>query len=91
MPKVRVDFRGSVLVEEFFKNQYSTDQRFVALNALAIGARELSSLSIPQSLVLPERTTFPSKKLPAFSTRNISGRRRVASFLFSWTISVQRL
>ena len=54
-----------MLVEELFKNQYSSDQRFVALNALAIGARELSSLSVPPSLVPSERTTFPSKLLPA--------------------------
>ncbi|KIM48937.1 hypothetical protein M413DRAFT_438113 [Hebeloma cylindrosporum] len=53
------------LIQEFFKNQYSTDQRFVALNALALGARELASLPIPPSRVPPERTVFPSKMLPA--------------------------
>ncbi|KAJ3495032.1 hypothetical protein NLJ89_g10692 [Agrocybe chaxingu] len=52
------------LIEEFFKNQYSTDQRFVALNALAVGARELASLPVPPSRVPPERTVFPSKMLP---------------------------
>jgi telomere length regulation protein len=37
------------------------------LNALAIGARELASMAIPESaarLIADERTNFPSKKLP---------------------------
>ncbi|CAA7267613.1 unnamed protein product [Cyclocybe aegerita] len=54
----------SCLIEEFFKNQYSTDQRFVALNALAVGARELASLHVSPSRLPPERTAFPSKMLP---------------------------
>lgn len=58
-------FKNRALIEEFFKNQYSTDQRFVALNALAIGARELASLPIPPSFVPLEKTAFPSKMLPA--------------------------
>ncbi|KAF9036760.1 telomere length regulation protein-domain-containing protein [Panaeolus papilionaceus] len=53
------------LIEHFFKNQFSADQRFVALNALAIGARELASLPVPQSLVPAHRIAFPSKTLPA--------------------------
>lgn len=57
-------FPSSALIEEFFKNQYSTDQRYVALNALATGARELASLPIPASKVSTERTIFPSKMLP---------------------------
>ena len=57
-------FFYSALIEEFFKNQYSTDQRYVALNALATGARELASLPIPPSKVSAERTSFPSKMLP---------------------------
>ena len=57
-------FFHSALIEEFFKNQYSTDQRYVALNALATGARELASLPIPTSKVPSERTSFPSKMLP---------------------------
>ncbi|KAH6918883.1 telomeric DNA binding protein [Coprinopsis sp. MPI-PUGE-AT-0042] len=52
------------LIEEFFKNQYSADQRYVVLNALAIGARELASLPIPESKVPASRTQFPSKMLP---------------------------
>lgn len=52
------------VIEEFFKNQYSTDQRYVALNALAIGARELASLPVPPSTVSAERIQFPSKTLP---------------------------
>lgn len=57
-------FFHSAIIEEFFKNQYSTDQRYVALNALATGARELASLPIPASRVSGERTSFPSKMLP---------------------------
>ncbi|TFK42888.1 telomere length regulation protein-domain-containing protein [Crucibulum laeve] len=52
------------LIEEYFKNQYSADQRYVALNALALGARELASLPVPPSIVPVERTSFPSKTLP---------------------------
>ncbi|KAG6872815.1 hypothetical protein C0995_006414 [Termitomyces sp. Mi166 len=53
------------LIEEFFKNQYSTSQRYVALNALALGAREMASLPIPSPRVNSDRITFPSKQLPA--------------------------
>ncbi|KAJ7470566.1 telomere length regulation protein-domain-containing protein [Mycena latifolia] len=52
------------IIEEFFKNQYSTDQRYAMLNALALGARELASLSVPQSSVPQSRIAFPSKTLP---------------------------
>ncbi|KAJ7172672.1 telomere length regulation protein-domain-containing protein [Mycena filopes] len=52
------------VIEEFFKNQYSTDQRFAMLNSLALGARELASLSVPASAVPQNRITFPSKTLP---------------------------
>jgi telomere length regulation protein len=52
------------VVEEFFKNQYSMDQRFVMLNALAFGARELAGLPVPPSTVDPGRIAFPSKRLP---------------------------
>ncbi|KAG5639626.1 hypothetical protein H0H81_010828 [Sphagnurus paluster] len=52
------------LIEDFFKNQYSTTQRYVALNALALGAREMASLPIPPSKVAPERISFASKRLP---------------------------
>ncbi|TDL16198.1 hypothetical protein BD410DRAFT_645182 [Rickenella mellea] len=52
------------IIEEFFKNQYSTEQRFAMLNALALGARELASLPIPPSTVPKERTAFPSRRLP---------------------------
>ncbi|KAI6109141.1 telomere length regulation protein-domain-containing protein [Pisolithus croceorrhizus] len=48
-------------IEEFFKSQYSTEQRFVILNALAMGARELASLPTYSSSRPP---LFPSKKLP---------------------------
>ncbi|KAF8985620.1 telomere length regulation protein-domain-containing protein [Cyathus striatus] len=36
-----------VLIEEFFKSQYSVVQRFALLNALSMGARELASLPLP--------------------------------------------
>ncbi|KAJ7692521.1 telomere length regulation protein-domain-containing protein [Mycena metata] len=52
------------IIEEFFKNQYSTDQRFAMLNSLALGARELASLPVPPSAVLQKRIAFPSKTLP---------------------------
>lgn len=53
------------LIQEFFKNQYSVEQRFVALNALALGARELAGLPVPPTRVPEQRTAFPSKTLPA--------------------------
>lgn len=56
------------MIEEFFKNQYSTGQRYTMLNALALAARELASLPVPTSLVQPQKSgtaAFPSKKLPA--------------------------
>ncbi|KAF9246576.1 telomere length regulation protein-domain-containing protein [Melanogaster broomeanus] len=55
------------VIEEFFKNQYSTEQRFVMLNALALGARELASLPVYSLALQPlptARTAFPSKTLP---------------------------
>ena len=55
------------MVEEFFKNQYSSAQRSVMLNSLALGARELASLPILSQALQPlatQRTTFPSKMLP---------------------------
>ncbi|KAH9056651.1 telomere length regulation protein-domain-containing protein [Lactarius vividus] len=55
-------------VEEFFKNQYSTDQRYVILNALALGARELACLPLPETAAVQpltgDRVSFPSKRLP---------------------------
>ncbi|KAF9821702.1 hypothetical protein IEO21_00548 [Rhodonia placenta] len=56
------------LIEEFFRNQYSTNQRYVTLNALAVGARELASMPLPPnsytSKIPADRLTFPSKRLP---------------------------
>ncbi|KAI6039020.1 telomere length regulation protein-domain-containing protein [Pisolithus marmoratus] len=49
------------VIEEFFKNQYSTEQRFVILNALAMGAQELASSSAYSS----RSPSFPSKTLPS--------------------------
>ncbi|KIJ69466.1 hypothetical protein HYDPIDRAFT_80280 [Hydnomerulius pinastri MD-312] len=56
------------VIEEFFKNQYSTEQRYVMLNALALGARELASLPVYSPELQPlasARTAFPSKMLPS--------------------------
>ncbi|KAG2364498.1 telomere length regulation protein-domain-containing protein, partial [Suillus spraguei] len=58
---------ASCIIEEFFSNQYSTEQRFVILNALVLGARELASLPIHSASLQPlnnQRTAFPSKTLP---------------------------
>ena len=52
------------IIDEFFKNQYSTNQRLAMLNALALGARELASLPVPESKVDAGRTAFPSRMLP---------------------------
>ncbi|KAG7452712.1 uncharacterized protein BT62DRAFT_939781, partial [Guyanagaster necrorhizus] len=57
------------IIEEFFKNQYNVGQRYVMLNALALGAREMSGLAHPP---LPQ---YPSKLLPASLHRKyITGR-----------------
>lgn len=58
--------RFSALIEQFFRNQYSTNQRFVVLNSLAVGAAELASLPLPSlpSTVNRARVAFPSKQLP---------------------------
>jgi telomere length regulation protein len=52
------------LIELLFINQYSMEQRFLIMNALALGARELAGLPVPQSKVAQERIAFPSKRLP---------------------------
>jgi len=77
---------GRAIIEEFFKNQYSTDQRYVMLNALALGAHELAGLSLPDTAAVQpltgDRVSFPSKRLPgtqhqryllASSTRQVQG------------------
>jgi hypothetical protein len=55
----------SAAVEEIFKSQYSTDQRYVILNALALGARELACLPLPETAAAQpltgHRVYFPSK------------------------------
>jgi telomere length regulation protein len=60
------DYLSSAVIEEFFKNQYSVNQRYAMLNALALGARELASLPISLSTVTSQRDRplFPSKLLP---------------------------
>ncbi|KAJ3905134.1 telomere length regulation protein-domain-containing protein [Lentinula edodes] len=52
------------IIEEFSKNQYSTEQRFVMLNAVALGARELASLPTQTTSLSDDSTSFPSKRLP---------------------------
>ncbi|KAF8827406.1 hypothetical protein HHX47_DHR4000193 [Lentinula edodes] len=52
------------IIEEFSKNQYSTEQRFVMLNAVALGARELASLPTQTTGLSDDSTSFPSKRLP---------------------------
>lgn len=52
------------MIEEFFKNQYSTGQRYAILNALALAARELASLSVPVPSQKNSIAVFPSKRLP---------------------------
>ncbi|KAI5899883.1 uncharacterized protein SCHCODRAFT_02561678 [Schizophyllum commune H4-8] len=52
------------LAEALFQNQYSAQQRYTILNALALGARELAGLEVPPSAVPAARTAFPSKMLP---------------------------
>jgi telomere length regulation protein len=59
--------RCSAIIEEFYKNQYSISQRLAMLNALALGARELASMTLPSSEPRAEVvgwTNFPSKMLP---------------------------
>ncbi|KAH9977269.1 telomere length regulation protein-domain-containing protein [Lactifluus volemus] len=74
------------IIEEFFKNQYSSDQRFVMLNSLALGSYELGGLTLPDTAAIQpltgNRISFPSKRLPgvqheryllASSTRQVQG------------------
>ncbi|KAH9038997.1 telomere length regulation protein-domain-containing protein [Lactarius pseudohatsudake] len=75
-------------VEEFFKNQYSTDQRYVILNALALGARELACLPLPETAAVQpltgDRVSFPSKRLPGVQHQRyllVSSTRQVQELL----------
>ncbi|TFY50283.1 hypothetical protein EVG20_g11611, partial [Dentipellis fragilis] len=53
------------IIEEFFKNQYSSEQRFIMLNALALGAREIAGLPLPaaapQAFILQEPDGVPQQ------------------------------
>ncbi|KAL7409460.1 telomere length regulation protein-domain-containing protein [Mrakia frigida] len=51
------------LIEQYFHNQYSLQQRSAILTALAMGAREAASLPTITSPSLPS-VDWPSKKLP---------------------------
>ncbi|KAL1693406.1 telomere length regulation protein-domain-containing protein [Schizophyllum commune] len=62
------------LAEALFQNQYSAQQRYTVLNALALGARELAGLEVPPSAVPAARAAFPSKMLPpALHQKYIAG------------------
>lgn len=61
------------IIEQFFTNQYSTSQRFVMLNSLALGARELAALPVPPSTVGEERVSFPSRRLLPRRHKKYSG------------------
>nr|XP_019010363.1 uncharacterized protein I206_04832 [Kwoniella pini CBS 10737]OCF49144.1 hypothetical protein I206_04832 [Kwoniella pini CBS 10737] len=50
------------LCEQYFNTQYSLQQKSVILTALAMGARELAGLSIPEPTT--KKIDFPSKTLP---------------------------
>jgi telomere length regulation protein len=53
------------LIEEFFRHQYSTDQRFSLLNSLVFGARELAGIPTPSTTAIDsKRIAFPTKQLP---------------------------
>ncbi|KAK8853249.1 hypothetical protein IAR55_003951 [Kwoniella newhampshirensis] len=53
------------LCEQYFNNQYSLQQKSVILTALAMGARELAGMSVPQPPTTNRSIDFPSKTLPA--------------------------
>lgn len=72
--------QNSALIEEFFKNQYSTEQRFLMLSALTLGARELAGLPplpLTSSTALISKNdtrtkaSFPSKRLPSAMHRHL--------------------
>jgi telomere length regulation protein len=52
------------LAEQYFSNQYSLQQRSVMLTALAMAARELAGLHVPEPAPFTRRIDFPSKTLP---------------------------
>lgn len=54
----------SFLSEQYFNGQYSLQQKSVLLTSLAMGARELAGLSVPQPISTNRRIDFPTKTLP---------------------------
>lgn len=52
------------LSEQYFNGQYSLQQKSVLLTALAMGARELAGLPVPQVISTNRRIDFPTKTLP---------------------------
>ncbi|WVQ84635.1 hypothetical protein IAT38_006790 [Cryptococcus sp. DSM 104549] len=53
-----------LLCEQYFNPQFSLQQKSVILTALAMGARELSGLPVPQAPRPTRAIDFPSKVLP---------------------------
>ncbi|KZV98748.1 hypothetical protein EXIGLDRAFT_285525 [Exidia glandulosa HHB12029] len=51
------------VIEQYFNDQWSIQQRFAILNALTFGARELAGLPVPEKDAAL-RAAFPSKMLP---------------------------
>ncbi|TYJ57904.1 hypothetical protein B9479_001259 [Cryptococcus floricola] len=52
------------LIEQYFNPQYSLQHKSCILTALAMGARELAGLSVPQASRTTRAIDFPSKTLP---------------------------
>ncbi|WVR07650.1 hypothetical protein IAU60_004692 [Kwoniella sp. DSM 27419] len=59
------------LCEQYFNTQYSLQQKSVILTALAMGARELAGLPVPQ-VPSTRKVDFPSKTLPPILHRKYS-------------------
>jgi telomere length regulation protein len=54
----------SFLAEQYFNGQYSLQQKSVLLTSIAMGARELAGLPVPQPISSNRRIDFPTKVLP---------------------------
>ncbi|KAH8833556.1 telomere length regulation protein-domain-containing protein [Flagelloscypha sp. PMI_526] len=65
------ELAAPTLIQEFFNNQYSVAQRYVILNGLVVGARELAGFELS-----PDAAIFPSKLLPPNVHKEISDAER---------------
>ena len=54
----------SFFAEQYYNTHFSLSQKFIILTALAMGARELAGLAVPNLLANSRRIDFPSKMLP---------------------------